>query len=174
MKTIGLHHPLDGITNPEYKLLHFIQVTLFCKNKRALAFNRDRCCHLALCLQLTLFHCNIARLFCARILPPSCLGHLRWHDTDRIISVSVVLPKLGRASRGQNCWTVLACEFVEIFVKNFEKVYRVVYTLAMFLVKTFAISQGYSVPQFCPLLVLAILSGMTKTGSYLLVWGCPS
>jgi hypothetical protein len=23
---IGLHHPLDGVTNPEYKLLHFIQL----------------------------------------------------------------------------------------------------------------------------------------------------
>ncbi len=21
---IGLHHPLDGVTNPEYKLLHFL------------------------------------------------------------------------------------------------------------------------------------------------------
>jgi hypothetical protein len=98
--------------------LHFIQVTLFCKNKRALAFNRDRCCHLALCLQLNLFNCNIARLFCARILPPSCLGHLRWHDTDRIISVSVVLPKLGRASRGQNYGTELTCEFAYIFAKK--------------------------------------------------------
>jgi hypothetical protein len=60
------------------------------------------------------------------------------------------------------------------FAKNFEKVYRVVYTLAMFLVKTFAISQGYSMPQFCPLLVFAILGDMTQTGSYLMVWGCPS
>jgi hypothetical protein len=45
--SIGLHHPLDGVTNPEYKLLHFIQLNFFCKEK-ALAFNRDRCCHLAL------------------------------------------------------------------------------------------------------------------------------
>ncbi len=29
---IGLHHPLDGVTNPKYKLLHFIQLTkFFCK-----------------------------------------------------------------------------------------------------------------------------------------------
>ncbi len=42
---IGLHHPLDGITNPEYKLLHFIQLTIF-RKKEALAFNRDRWCHL--------------------------------------------------------------------------------------------------------------------------------
>ncbi len=56
-KVIGLHHPLDGVTNPEYKLLHFIQLTFFCKKKRALAFNWDRCCHLALCLWLILFLC---------------------------------------------------------------------------------------------------------------------
>jgi hypothetical protein len=55
---IGLHHPLDGITNPEYTLLCFIQLTkFFCKEKKALAFNQDRCCHLALCLRLILFHC---------------------------------------------------------------------------------------------------------------------
>ena len=58
-QAIGLHHPLDGITNPEYKLLHFIQLTIFCKKKRALAFNRDRCCHLALCLLLILFHWHL-------------------------------------------------------------------------------------------------------------------
>jgi hypothetical protein len=35
--SIGLHHPLDGVTNPEYKLLHFIQLTkCFCKEKKAL------------------------------------------------------------------------------------------------------------------------------------------
>ncbi len=27
--TIGLHHPLDGVTKPEYKLLHFIQLIFF-------------------------------------------------------------------------------------------------------------------------------------------------
>ncbi len=26
---IGLHHPLDGITNHEYKLLHFMHLTKF-------------------------------------------------------------------------------------------------------------------------------------------------
>jgi hypothetical protein len=40
---IGLHHPLDGVTNLEYKLLRFIQLTqFFCKKKKALAFNTDR------------------------------------------------------------------------------------------------------------------------------------
>ncbi len=57
--SIGLHHPLDGVTNPEYKLLHFIQPSkFFCKEDKALAFNWDRCCNLALCLQLILFHYN--------------------------------------------------------------------------------------------------------------------
>ncbi len=56
MLSTGLHHPLDGVTNPQYKLLHFIQLTFFCKKKRALAFNRDRCWHLMLCLRLILFH----------------------------------------------------------------------------------------------------------------------
>jgi hypothetical protein len=55
MLPVGLHHPLDGVTNPEYKFLRFIQL-IFCKEKKALAFNRDRCCHLMLCLQLILFH----------------------------------------------------------------------------------------------------------------------
>ncbi len=54
---IEVHHPLDGVTNREYKLLHFIQLTkFFCKGKKALAFNQDRCCHLTLCLRLILFH----------------------------------------------------------------------------------------------------------------------
>jgi hypothetical protein len=53
---MGLDHPLDGITNPKYKLLHLIKTKFFCKEKKALAFNRDSCCHLVLCLQLILFH----------------------------------------------------------------------------------------------------------------------
>jgi len=53
---IGLYHPLDGITDPKYKLLHFLTTNFFCKEKKAIAFNRDRCCHLALCLRLILFH----------------------------------------------------------------------------------------------------------------------
>jgi hypothetical protein len=31
---IGLYHPLDGITNPKYKLLHFLTNKKFCKGKR--------------------------------------------------------------------------------------------------------------------------------------------
>jgi len=57
LASIGLHHSPDGITNPKYKLQCFITTKFLCKEKNALAFNRDRCCHLALCLQLIPFHC---------------------------------------------------------------------------------------------------------------------
>jgi hypothetical protein len=52
---MGLYHPLDGITNLKYKSLYFL--TPFKKNskRKALAFNRDRCCHLAICLRLIIF-----------------------------------------------------------------------------------------------------------------------
>ena len=30
---IWLYHPLDGVPNPEYKLLHFIQLTFFAKRR---------------------------------------------------------------------------------------------------------------------------------------------
>jgi hypothetical protein len=54
---IGLRQPLDGVTNPKYKLKCFLTTNIFFfKEKKALAFNRDRCCHLAFCLQLILFH----------------------------------------------------------------------------------------------------------------------
>jgi hypothetical protein len=55
LSLIGLYYPLNGVTNPQYKLLHFFTITFFNKEK-ALTFNRDRCCHLALCLQLIVFH----------------------------------------------------------------------------------------------------------------------
>jgi len=57
--SIGLYHLLDGVTNPQYKMLHFLTITFFYKENKALAFNRDRCCYLALCLRLILFHCII-------------------------------------------------------------------------------------------------------------------
>ncbi len=50
-----LYHPLDGVTTPKYKLLCSITSNFFRKRK-ALALNWDRCCHLALCLRLILFH----------------------------------------------------------------------------------------------------------------------
>jgi hypothetical protein len=56
MKPIGLYHQLDSITNPKYKLLCFLTTKFSGKEKKELAFNGDRCCNLALCLGLSLFH----------------------------------------------------------------------------------------------------------------------
>jgi hypothetical protein len=36
--TIGHNHPLDGITNPEYKLLHFLQLTKFFAREEGTSF----------------------------------------------------------------------------------------------------------------------------------------
>ncbi len=56
--SMGLYHPLDGITKPKYKLLYFLTPNKNISKRKALAFNRDRCCHLAICLWLILFHCT--------------------------------------------------------------------------------------------------------------------
>jgi len=53
---MGLYHPLDGDTNLKYKLLHFLTPNKKIQRQKALAFNRERCCHLVFCLQLILFH----------------------------------------------------------------------------------------------------------------------
>ena len=51
-----LCQPPDGNTSHKYKLLCFKTTKKICKEKNALAFNRDRCCNLELCLQLIPFH----------------------------------------------------------------------------------------------------------------------
>ena len=73
MNVIVLHHPLDGVTSTEYKLLHFIQLTkFFYKEKKALAFNWDRCFHLVLCLWL------IKLNFMNRALLPIGIPSISW------------------------------------------------------------------------------------------------
>ena len=62
-KSMGLFHPLDGDTNLKYKLLCFLTPNKKISKKKALAFNLDKCCHLALCLQLILFHFIQAQFF---------------------------------------------------------------------------------------------------------------
>jgi len=52
----GLYRPLDGLTYLKYKLLCFLTHNKLIFKRKVLAFNLDRCCHLALCLQLILFH----------------------------------------------------------------------------------------------------------------------
>jgi len=37
-KSIGLYHSLDGVTNPKYKLLRFIQLTNFFAKRRSQKF----------------------------------------------------------------------------------------------------------------------------------------
>ncbi len=54
-RSMGLYHPLDGITNLKYKLF-FSTPNKKISKRKALAFNRGRCCHLAICLRLILFH----------------------------------------------------------------------------------------------------------------------
>jgi hypothetical protein len=53
-----LCHPPDGSARPKYKLLCFKPPYVFKEIQNALAFNRDMCCHLALCLRLLPFHCH--------------------------------------------------------------------------------------------------------------------
>jgi hypothetical protein len=57
LNQMGSYQPLDGVTNLKYKLLYFL--TQKNSKRKALAFNRDRWCHLAICLQLILFHYTI-------------------------------------------------------------------------------------------------------------------
>ena len=57
-----LCHPPDGSTSPKYKLLCFITTKKILHKKNALAFNRDWCCHLVLCLQLIPFHFDITTI----------------------------------------------------------------------------------------------------------------
>ncbi len=54
--TLGLYHPLDGDTNLKYKLLCFLIPNKKDFKEKDTCFNPNRCCHLALCLHLLLFH----------------------------------------------------------------------------------------------------------------------
>ncbi len=55
---MGHYHPIDGISNPKYKLLHFLTRNFLAKWRRhqLIHYNQDRCCLLALCLWLILLH----------------------------------------------------------------------------------------------------------------------
>jgi hypothetical protein len=35
---MGLNHPLDGVTNPKYKLLHFLTTNLFLQREEGTSF----------------------------------------------------------------------------------------------------------------------------------------
>jgi hypothetical protein len=70
MFSMGLYHPSDGVTNPKYKFFRFLGTKFFCQERNELAFNRDRCCHLVLCLQLIIFYLTYLVLHIER------LGHV--------------------------------------------------------------------------------------------------
>jgi hypothetical protein len=57
---MGLYHALDGVTNLKYRLLYFLTPNKNNSKRKALAFSQDRSCHLANCLRLILFHCDIS------------------------------------------------------------------------------------------------------------------
>ena len=59
--SIGIYHLLYGVTSTKYKLSRFLTTNFLCKEKNTLTFNRDRCCHLALCIWLILFHWEFIR-----------------------------------------------------------------------------------------------------------------
>jgi hypothetical protein len=71
-----LRHPPDGSTSLKYKFLCFITTKKNCKEKNTLAFNRDRCCHLVLCLRLIPFHWNSEITFYSGSFPFSSNIHL--------------------------------------------------------------------------------------------------
>jgi hypothetical protein len=78
--------------------------------RKALAFYRDRCCHLALCLQLILFHFMFVRkaVFLLakfnKIVPVTvkhdshCWTCLGWDDTNRNGPIGVASPMVARAN----------------------------------------------------------------------------
>jgi hypothetical protein len=53
---LGLYHPLVGATNLKYRLLYFLTPNKKISKRKALAFNRDRCYHLGIYLQLIILH----------------------------------------------------------------------------------------------------------------------
>jgi len=109
INSIGLHHSPDGITNPKYKLQCFITTQFFCKEKNALVFNRDRCCHLALCLQLTPFH-SVHFLLKARVkLLKDRLRLDRTCFTDFFLLGKIQLS--GRTARNVRLFPPCCCHF---------------------------------------------------------------
>jgi hypothetical protein len=81
---MGLYHSLDGNTNLKHKLLCFLTSNKKISKKKALAFNRDRCCHLVLCLWLILFHWPNTFFWKMSVTVTVALLALATLDDDRI------------------------------------------------------------------------------------------
>jgi len=127
-RLIGLHHPLDGVTNPEYKLLHFLQlIKFFCKEKKALAFSRDRCWDLALCLQLILFHFEFGKVIIRQTRNPQKFYNTGPREFEKLREVALVnlnpqvLSKMHR-SKCENIFFVFMFENFLIYFKLFQLV----------------------------------------------------
>ncbi len=84
-----LCHPPDGSTSPKYKLLCFITTKKICKEKNALAFNWNGCCHLVLCLRLIPFQKKLGK-------NTGCKGFSVWKDESGFTSW---------AESGRRWWT---------------------------------------------------------------------
>ncbi len=69
-------------TNLKYKLLCFLTPNKKISKKKALAFDRDRSCHLALCLQLILFHCKwcLGYDYIMTIIWDACTIYISWPE----------------------------------------------------------------------------------------------
>jgi hypothetical protein len=93
----------DGSTSPKYKLLCFIRTKKISKEKNALAFNRDRGCHLVLCLLLIPFYCRVPPvLLCRLVLSIDIILQVDWLMACTTCLVSTVSDccknTIGRAS----------------------------------------------------------------------------
>ncbi len=84
------YHPLGGITNPRYKLSHFLATKKIYK-EQALAFNRDRCCHLVLCLWMILFQWLQQTSNKTSFKWPRSLNSRHIHATEELESIHVKL-----------------------------------------------------------------------------------
>jgi hypothetical protein len=101
----------DGITSISSCI--FNHHNLFYQIQNALAFNRDTCCHLALCLQLLPFHWTCL-LSLSIHLPTSLLCKKGWFDLKWLFLLHL--------SYVHKClWTTNICAFVYDLLANYTK-----------------------------------------------------
>jgi hypothetical protein len=105
LSIMRLCQPPDGNTSPKYKLLHFfINNDFFYQETNELAFNRDTCCHLVICLRLIASHCKVLlcgvsfklRLFTLSVANKSFMLSLDVLNVGMrcVVMLSVVAPSL--------------------------------------------------------------------------------
>jgi hypothetical protein len=89
---MGYYHPLDGDTNLKYNLLCFLTPNKKISKRKALAFNRDGCCHLA-----TLFMVDSLPLIAMQM-------YLTCHCGELFFNVIKGELNLGYATFGSKSW----------------------------------------------------------------------